>query len=949
MPASTVHAVLVARPDTRALGLTHFSETIRAIREQSMPVDALTIVLCGRDERFAEAANASGAEGIIQADGSTGFAEAIALASARVDPDSALWLLAQDTVPAPEALRQLAGMLEIGPSIAVVAPKLVRRDDQDVIASMGVSMTEGGAAIELAAGQFDQGQHDSTEDVLGADVRGMLLRAQRRADLLPDPALGGADEGLDIGVRARLGGARVAIAPLARVAVSADGVAGLPEPNTAADRRRISYVTRLAQLHRRLTYAPSAAVPLHLLSLLPIALWRAMASLLAKLPGQVLPEAAATLVAATRWGAIARSRHRLRGLRGNWSRVEPLRIGRAERQLLTTEDGPRGAVVSGELRFFSGGGAWLVLAMLVASIAAFPLLLGWPVLGGGAALPLRTTVAQLWTDTGFGLRGYGLTEIAPADPFAYIVALLGSLVPASPSSAMVALWVLALPLAALGGWFAATRITERPSLRIVAGIAWALAPSLMSALLHPRPAAVIAHLLLPWLFLMGSVAHRSWSAAGAASLLLAAVAACSPSLGAFGCCVVVIGAVFAFATGRLSAAARVVWLLVPTLVVFLPLLWRRLADGDPLALLADPGAPWQGGRTTDDLLGRLATLAGAPDGTAGGWTSFLDALGVPDATAVAPWTLLLIVPFVVLAVLAPASSRWRVGTALLLSAAGAGVAAVLVSRISVTVLDGAAIAIWPGALVSAVWLTVVLAAALTAETLPAPRMITATAMTVATLLLVVNAVPALTATARGADELQNGPRSTLPAYVAATLTDGAGGATLVLTVLADGSIAQRVVWGGSDTLGAQSTVLTSALEADPEDERIASVIATLVTPDADADPGLAELGIRFVLLEPVRQSTGVAAALRAQASSALTQRAGLAAVGETGKGALWQVEATPAARTTLDDNQLSTARWSWSAVAVVALIAVLLAVPTRASVRAARVRGRLIGLGRPKP
>ncbi|PHG57280.1 hypothetical protein, partial [Bacillus wiedmannii] len=73
-------------------------------------------------------------------------------------------------------------------------------------------------------------------------------------------------------------------------------------------------------------------------------------------------------------------------------------------------------------------------------------------------------------------------------------------------------------------------VTDRAGLRIFAGIVWALAPTFLTALVDGRPAGVLVHLLLPWLFHAAVVAHRSWGAAGTASLLFAAVTACSPSL-----------------------------------------------------------------------------------------------------------------------------------------------------------------------------------------------------------------------------------------------------------------------------------------------------------------------------------------------------------------------------------------------------------------------------------
>ncbi len=267
MPAR-VHALIVARPGPSARA--QLLRTLDAVRSQTLPPAAVTLIICGDATTARESdAVAATVEGIIEARSSTSFAEALELARPRVLDGSAIWILAQDTAPHPRALERLTGMLERSPSAAIVAPKLVATDNEREIVSLGVSMTTFGRSVELAAGELDQGQHDRMDDALGADIRGLLIRGEVRDALRPDPALGGADEGLDLGVRARLGGGRVVLAPAARVSAAPDGPAALP-----AGRARRAFVTRLAQLHRRLAYAPAAAVPLHWLTFLPLALWR---------------------------------------------------------------------------------------------------------------------------------------------------------------------------------------------------------------------------------------------------------------------------------------------------------------------------------------------------------------------------------------------------------------------------------------------------------------------------------------------------------------------------------------------------------------------------------------------------------------------------------------------------------------------------------------------------
>ena len=447
MPAR-VHALIVVRPDGRAPAAFHLKRTLRAVDAQTRRPDAVTVVLCGSDDALATAA-ASGSAAIVTAPAGTSFAAALDVArragDGAADPHAddlrdgaAVWLLAQDTAPEPEALARLLGVLELAPSVAIAAPKLVRWDDRTEIASLGVTMTRYGRAVGLSDGELDQGQRDADEDVLGADVRGMLVRSgawQRLRGL--DRGLAGADEGLDLSVRARLLGSRVSLVPSAIVAVAGDGAAGLPMPSDGTRRRHNVYARRRAQLQRRLAYAPAVAVPVHWLSLLPLALWRTMLALVAKTPARVLPEWGAAVVALVRVDQIARARACIRRTREiPWARLAPLRVSSAqlrERFDAEADDGyaDHGAVRS-DLRFFTGGGAWAVLGALVLSVAAFPALLAWPVLGGGALQPLPATVARLWADAAYGLRSTGLDGAMPADPFAGLVAALGSLSPPTP-------------------------------------------------------------------------------------------------------------------------------------------------------------------------------------------------------------------------------------------------------------------------------------------------------------------------------------------------------------------------------------------------------------------------------------------------------------------------------------------------------------------------------------
>ncbi|MET0781722.1 MAG: glycosyltransferase, partial [Microbacterium sp.] len=850
MPAR-VHAILVVRPEGRTPAAHHLRRTLASLGDQTRRVDALTIVMCGDDEGVAAVAAASGAESVITAPASTGFAAATAMATLRVAGD-AVWILAQDTAPEPDALARLVGALELGPSVAFVAPKLVRWDDRTEIVSLGVSMTVFGRTVGLADTELDQGQHDAREDVLGADIRGVLARTDAWRELGGiDRALLGADEGLDLGVRARLTGARVLLAPTALVAVSGDGVAGLPSPVNGARRRHRAFASRTAQLHRRLAYAAPPAVPFLWLAILPTALWRTVLQIVRKQPGLVLPEWGAAAVAMVRLASVARARSRIRSTRtASWTQLAPLRVSQRElREQLDDDADAATPTIRGDLRFFTGGGAWLVLGALVVSIAAFPALAAWPVLGGGGLQPLAANAAQLWAAAAYGLRASGLETIGPADPFAAVLAMVGSLWPLEPSRALVILWILALPLSALGGWFAATRVTDRSLLRFAGGVMWALAPTLLAALTQGRPSAVIAHLLLPWLFYAGSVARRSWVAAGAASLLFAAVLGCAPSLAPALSVLWIAAIVLTVVLRRGRGVARLIWVVVPGVLLAAPLVWRQLRIGNAWGLLADPGLIWAGPQAGADAAGRALLAAGIPTPDLVGWVGFLP--GVPTW-----WVPLLAAPVALLALMAPLTQRWAAGIALLVVAALGMATAFAAVGISVAFAQSLAVPIWPGTGLSLAWLGALGGALAALDIGLAPRLAAVRTLAAVTVMLalVVLAMPALTAMARGTALLTNGPASTLPAYVSAAGREDPDVGTIVITPQNEGGVSSRVVWGGSETLDGQATIISTRSTETAADAEVATLTANLVTSAADDVVGeLAAEGVSFVLLAPAAQ------------------------------------------------------------------------------------------------
>lgn len=800
-------------------------------------------------------------------------------------PDQLLWLLAHDTAPEPQALEALLAALEVSPSVAVVGPKLVDADDPAFIREFGEAMTPFGASVPLVENELDQAQHDGLSDVLAVSSAGMLVRQalwERLGGF--DPALPTVDDGLDFCTRARLAGFRVTLVAQARVAVGGDGLAGPNLSRKWTVRRRLAGERRRAQLHRRMVYAPGWAVALHWLTLVPLGILRGLVRLLRKEPGSIGGELGAAFRVAFSGMAVGNARRRLASAREvGWAAVAPLRIPFSEvrraralkrEAALVQQQGERQ-----DLDFFGTGGGWAVAAALIVGIALFFPLIGSGALSGGGLLPLGTSVGQLWADLGYGWRDLSLGFTGAADPFSAVLAVLGTITFWQPSQSLVLLWVLALPLSALGAWLAAARLTTRGTLRAFGALAYALAPTLLVALQGGRPAAVLAHILLPWLFFAGLAARRSWAASATTALLAAATVACAPIL--IPALVVAWIAAIAFAGRR---AARIVFIPLPAVVLFAPLAWQQISRGAWLSILADPGLTLDARQTPAWQL-----ALGFPDGTLGGWHALATALQLPTSAAniVVP---ILLAPLGILAILALfLRGTVRAIVALLVALAGF-VTAVLALHLQLAVTGGTVVPIWPGSAVSLYWLGLVGAAVLALSTL---RRGSAYPAWAAIVTIAIAAVPVGIATLNGHAAVAESDGRTLPAVVTAKAATAPRTGTLRIVSQPDGGIRAEVVRGSGQTLNQQTTLASTERALTPGQRELAQLAGNLSSRSGyDATAQLTELGIDFVLLSPSTAALGstdtsAADATRTRAEVAMDANPLLAPVGATETGRLW--------------------------------------------------------------
>ena len=155
-----------------------------------------------------------------------------------------------------EAFRSNAG---------VVGPKLVAWDDPEQLLHVGMAVDKSGAVVDrVEPGEIDHGQHDGVQDVFLVPGGCLLVRADLFAELGGfDPSITALGEDLDLCWRAQVAGARVVVAPAARVRhleLMANGSRHRPpgEPGLQALQRR-----------HELRVALTSYSPMHLLRVLP--------------------------------------------------------------------------------------------------------------------------------------------------------------------------------------------------------------------------------------------------------------------------------------------------------------------------------------------------------------------------------------------------------------------------------------------------------------------------------------------------------------------------------------------------------------------------------------------------------------------------------------------------------------------------------------------------------
>ena len=452
------------------------------------------------------------------------------------------WLLHDDSAPAEDCLERLLTAATNARSVGVVGPKQVGWDNPELLLEVGLRATASARrANDIVPGEVDQGQHDDRSDVLAVGTAGALIdRAVWEEVGGIAPWLGPFGDGLELSRAARLAGYRVIVEPTAVIRHRRASYQGLRRPASVShsssaqlrtdaeaievalpepDPERSFRARRSAQLTNWAAFS-TRPIGLLLTWFVILGLMRSLWRLASKAPALAGDELGAALAVAGRGRRIRAARRRLAqhtkvpasALGRLYATAAEIRGVRRDRTRQERERRARAAAPSElELRELAALarsrrrtlGAVMVLVLALSTYGLSRLLLTRSITGG--ALPLFSggwrqmwdSAWSTWIATADGYPG----GVTPLLAILALPAALGRLVGLETSALISALVLLAVPLAALGAWFAAGTMTRKVALRAWAALVWALSPSLLLSLGQGRLGALLVHLVLPWALL----------------------------------------------------------------------------------------------------------------------------------------------------------------------------------------------------------------------------------------------------------------------------------------------------------------------------------------------------------------------------------------------------------------------------------------------------------------
>jgi GT2 family glycosyltransferase len=196
-----------------------FEETLASIASQDYGELSVLVLDTGTDDGLpARVAAVLPSAYVRRMEENRGFGATVNQVRTMVD-GAAYYLICHDDVALDDDAVHLMVEEAFRSNAGVVSPKVVSWDDPEVLVHVGMNVDKGGSVVErVQPHEIDHGQHDAVRDVFVAPGGCTLVRADLFDELDGfDPTIVAMGEDLDLCWRAQVVGARILVAPEARV------------------------------------------------------------------------------------------------------------------------------------------------------------------------------------------------------------------------------------------------------------------------------------------------------------------------------------------------------------------------------------------------------------------------------------------------------------------------------------------------------------------------------------------------------------------------------------------------------------------------------------------------------------------------------------------------------------------------------------------------------------
>jgi GT2 family glycosyltransferase len=557
------------------------ARSLAAISEQTHPIQQVVVVETAGDRASIDLALSYGFSVIEPGPLKLGAAIQAGINSLS-DTPGWIWVLHEDAIPEPDALKYLSQAAEISPSVAIIGPKLLELDNTIQIQQLGLTVTPTGRPFLLVQREYDQGQHDRAGDTLAVSTAGMLV------SLGVWQQLGGLDDStpvlaqdLEFCAKARVAGYRVVVEANSRVHHAGLSMQG-KRPKSWLSGSFSQAISR-AHLHFATLYLPTLLVVAIYLTLPLMVLLAIPQNLLQKRPGRSIAQFSGWLWAWFSVPARFAARKRFRAL-GSTKPIKPLiatRAQRSQRRRAKFEVEPDLGLDAQRPGIFRSNSAWFGLLPLIASIQLFP----QGAITANGLLPLGANLNALLPYVAADSLPVLDSVNLPTDPFNWWLLLAGLISPSEPSMGFAALVFLATSLAFFGAWQLGKLFIAKPWVITVIALGYSLSPQLLSLKSNVFVVEMLAAAVLPWalFFLVRAIqafnSARAWRWVGLLGLSLALIAASSSLLLGLMAVTALIAAIAYPKRGLI-----LIWALLPAAAVLYPLVQFAIETQKWLAL-----------------------------------------------------------------------------------------------------------------------------------------------------------------------------------------------------------------------------------------------------------------------------------------------------------------------------------------------------------------------------